>query len=142
IDHAGVWRRARRTPLLNRLVTTLAPEDELLFLAAQYGETPSWSLCWASDVAGYIGAHPELDWGALLAHARAQGVLPMLLVATELARTCFRAGIPETLAAARRDMPQVQQVARRVSADWLADRPAGPEGWRTWLEPVLLRDGG
>ena len=142
IDHAGLWRRARRTALLDRTVTTLAPEDELLFLAAQYGEAPSWSLGWASEVAGYIGAHPELEWGALLACARVQGLLPMLLVATELARTCFNAGIPETVAAAQRDMPQVQRVARRVMADWLADRPAGPEGWRTWMEPLFLRDGG
>ena len=128
IDHAALWRRARRTPLQGRTLTTLAPEDELLLLAAQYGEDPSWSLGWACDFVGLIGAHPELDWSALLASARAQGLLPMLLVATELARTCFKAGIPETVVAAQRDTSDVQRVARRVVADWRTDRPAGT-GW-------------
>ena len=86
IDHAALWRRARRMPLQGRTMTALAPEDELLLMAAQYGEDPSWSLGWACDVAGFIGAHPELDWSALLARARAQGLLPMLLIATALAR--------------------------------------------------------
>ncbi|MGE3784748.1 MAG: nucleotidyltransferase family protein, partial [Alphaproteobacteria bacterium] len=142
IDHPALWRRARPTPLQGRTLTTLAPEDELLLLAAQYGEAPTWSLGWACDVAGFIGAHPELDWHALAARARAQGMLPMLLVATELARTCFNADIPEASEAARRDTPIVQRIARRIVADWRADRPSGPARRRTWLEPALLRDGG
>ncbi len=142
IDHAALWRRARREPLQGRTLATLAPEDELLLLAAHYGEDPSWSLGWACDFANLIGAHPDLDWSALVSRARAQGLLPMLLVATELAQTCFKTSIPETVAAAQRDMPIVGRVARRVVADWRADRPAGGAGWRRWLEPPLLRDGG
>ena len=143
IDHAALWRRARRTPLQDRTLTTLAPEDELLLLAAQYGEEPSWSLGWACDVAGFIGVHPELDWSALVARARAQGLLPMLLVATELARTCFNARIPEAVAAATARYAECSTGrVRRVLADWRADRQGAPAGWRTWLEPALLRDGG
>ena len=58
IDHAGLWRRARRTPLQGRTVTTLAPEDELLLLAAQYGEAPSWSLGWATRHRGFYRRAP------------------------------------------------------------------------------------
>ncbi len=141
IDHAALWRRTRRTPLQDRSLITLAPEDELLLLAAQYGEDPSWSFGWACDVAGFVGAHPGLDWSELLARADAQGLLPMLLVATELAQTCFNAGIPETVAVAQRNRPIVDRVAQRVVADWRADRPAGGAGWRR-LEPLLLREGG
>ena len=142
IDHEALWRRARRKPVQGRTLTTLASEDEVLLLATQYGNDPSWSLGWACDFVGLIGAHPQLDWGALLVSARAQGLLPMLLAAAELARTCFNVRIPETVAAATRDAPIARRVARRVVADWRADRPANPAGWRTWVEPALLRDGG
>jgi predicted O-linked N-acetylglucosamine transferase (SPINDLY family) len=142
IDHAGLWRRARRTQLQGRCITTLAPEDELLLMAAQYGEAPSWRLGWASEIAGFIGVHNELDWDALIERARAQGVLPMMLVATELARAWFGAGIPEKLAMAQRDMPRVERVTRRVVADWRADNPVAPSGWRGWLEALPRGRGG
>ena len=142
IDHAALWRRARIMPLQDRSITALAPEDELLLLAAQYGEEPSWSLGWAGDVACFIGAHPELDWGALVARARAQGLLPMLRVAAALAHACFNAAIPEAVAAAQRGSPIVERLARRIVEDWRGNRAAGPAGWRAWLEPLLLRDGG
>jgi hypothetical protein len=62
IDYAGLWRRARRTALSGRTMTTLSAEDELLVLAIDSGKDRWQRVEAASGVSAFIGSHPNLDW--------------------------------------------------------------------------------
>jgi hypothetical protein len=89
IDYAGLWRRARRTALSGRSMTTLSAEDDLLVLAIEDGKDLWRRVDAACGVAAFIGSHPNLDWDAILDRASTQGCLRMVLVAAALARIYF-----------------------------------------------------
>ncbi|MGV3722891.1 MAG: nucleotidyltransferase domain-containing protein [Actinomycetota bacterium] len=70
MDVEGIFARAASVTLCGRPVLTMAPEDLLLTLCI-HGAKHGWSqLKWICDLDRIIAAHPNLDWGALFAHAR------------------------------------------------------------------------
>jgi predicted O-linked N-acetylglucosamine transferase (SPINDLY family) len=142
IDYAGLWRRAQRTTLNGRTMLTLAPEDNLLILAIHGGKEMWWHMSCACDIAGLIGSHPNLDWVAILSHARAQGCLRIVLLATSLARKYFNATVPDAVAAAERDDRMIELMAQHIMARWLAEEPARPpSNKRLWMDRLRLHDG-
>ena len=129
-DYAGLWRRVQRTHLGNRTMRTLAPEDHLLVLAILGGKEMWRSLKWACDVAAFIGLHSNLDWIAILEHARAQGCLRILLLATSLARRHFNSAVPAAVIAAEGADPLIEPMLGRIMARWQVEGPVGPRSSR------------
>lgn len=123
LDAAGVWRRARPMSLDGQPVLTPAPEDDILVLALQGGLEQTWSIGWACDVQACIASHPDLDWFATQEHARAQGLLRMLLLTVSLARTVFAAKIPNALLAEASADPIVNSWVGRIIQAWQTDDP-------------------
>lgn len=143
IDYPALWRRARRVELYGRTLLLLAPEDDFLVLAVHGGKEVWWNMKWACDVAAFIVAHPSLDWDTLLARAREQGCLRMVLLATALARRYFDAAVPEAVIAAERDDPRIEFLVGRIaSGPWRTDEPGGPPALKSIsLDRLLLHDG-
>jgi predicted O-linked N-acetylglucosamine transferase (SPINDLY family) len=141
IDYAGLWRRARRTGLSGRAITTLSAEDDLLVLAIDNGKDLWRHVDGACGVAAFIGSHPNLDWDAILDRARAQGAVRMVLLAAALARIYFGAALPDAITAAERDDPKIDPMVQRVMAHWLVQEPDASHCNRLSLDRLRLHDG-
>jgi predicted O-linked N-acetylglucosamine transferase (SPINDLY family) len=141
IDYAGLWRRAERTVLSARTMTTLSSEDSLLVLAVLGGNEFWRRIGAASDVAAFIRSHPKLDWAAILDRAESQGCLRRVLVAAALARRFFGAAVPDAVTAAERHDNKIKQMVRRVAARWAAEEPVALHGDPLWLDGLRLHDG-
>jgi predicted O-linked N-acetylglucosamine transferase (SPINDLY family) len=142
IDYAGLWRRTRPMTINDRTMTGLAPEDHFLVLAIHGGKELWWRIVWASDVAAFIAAHPNLDWHAIVESARRQGCLRMVLLAVSLARKYFDAVLPQEIVAAELSDMVLEPISRRVLQGWLAERPEGPPSNKTVsFDRLRLHDG-
>ncbi len=142
IDYAGLWRRVQRSHLDARSMRTLAPEDNLLVLAILGAKEMWWSLKWACDVAAFIGTHSKLDWIAIIEHARAQGCLRILLLATSLARRHFNSAAPEAIIAAERADRLIEPMLDRIMAYWQLEGPAGPQSSKAlFMDRQRLHEG-
>jgi predicted O-linked N-acetylglucosamine transferase (SPINDLY family) len=141
IDYAGLWRRARRSALSGRTMTTLSADDDFLVLAIDNGKDLWQRVEGACGVAAFIGSHPNLDWSAILDRARAQGCLRTVLLATSLARIYFGAVVPVAVTAAERDDPRIERIVRRVLAHWLVQEPAASNCNTFSLDHLRLHDG-
>jgi hypothetical protein len=85
IDYNGLWARVREIDLDGQPVFCFGAED-LVTVLCLHGSKEQWTrLLWVADLAHMIAAIPVLDWPALLARARAQGFLRMVLIALVLA---------------------------------------------------------
>ncbi len=143
IDYPALWRRAQRVELNGRSLLLLAPEDDFIVLAVD-GCAHGWGkMKWACDIAAFISAHPHLDWTALLARARAQGCLRMVLLATGLARRYFDAAVPERVAAVERAVPRIERLAGRIAGrQWrTGEVTSAPASNAISLDRLLLHDG-
>ena len=142
IDYSALWRRAQRVELNGRRLLLLAPEDDLIALAVHGGKEVWWNVKWVCDIAAFIAANPSLDWRALLARARDQGCLRMVLLATGLARRYFGADVPEMVIAAERAVPRIESLIGRACRQWQAARVMGPPTLMS-VSPdrLLLHDG-
>jgi hypothetical protein len=142
IDYAGLWRRAQRTDLGGRTMLTLAPEDDFLMLAIHGGKEMWWNIKWTCDVGAFLGAHPKLDWTAIVERARAQGCLRMVLLAVALARKYFGAAIPDFIVTAECADPAIEAMVGRIVAHWQSDGPLGPPSHKTLsMDRLRLHDG-
>jgi hypothetical protein len=142
IDYAGIWHRAQKTILSGRTILMAAPEDHLLFLAIHGGKEMWWRINWASDVAAFVGAHPRLDWVAILERARAQGCLRMVLLAASLVRRYFDAAVPNVVTVAELADPLIEPMVRRIISRWHADELLGPpSNKRVSMDRLRLHDG-
>jgi hypothetical protein len=59
---------------LGQPVRLLAPEDEVLYLAVHAAGHGLGRLLWLVDLKAILASHPELDWSAVVARARACGL--------------------------------------------------------------------
>ena len=142
IDYSALWRRAQRVELNGRRLLLLAPEDDLIALAVHGGKEGWWNVKWVCDIAAFIAAYPSLDWRALLARARDQGCLRMVLLATGLARRYFGADVPEMVIAAERAFPRIEFLIGRACRQWQAPRLMGPPTLMSVSsDRLLLHDG-
>jgi predicted O-linked N-acetylglucosamine transferase (SPINDLY family) len=141
IDPGGLWRRARRTVLSGRTMTTLSAEDDLLVQAIDGGRDLWQRVYGACGLAAFIGTHPNLDWAAIIDRARAQGCLRMVLLAAALARIYFGAAVPDAVTAAERDDPKIEPMVQRVVAHWIVKEPDGSHCTRLSPDRLRLHDG-
>lgn len=111
IDYDGLWRRVRPMRLEGRDMLALDPVDLFLSLAI-HGAKEHWSrLKWLCDLAELVRCQPDLDWCELLARARGQGCLRIVLLGLDLAGSVFGARVPP-------------EVAARIAADRMTGRLA------------------
>jgi hypothetical protein len=66
--------RTSPSEFLGKPVRLLAPEDEALYLAVHAAGHGLARLLWLVDLKGLLALHPGLDWGAIVARARACGL--------------------------------------------------------------------
>jgi hypothetical protein len=111
VDAGRVRQRLREIAIGGLRVTTLGPEDLLLFLAV-HGAKHAWSrLEWIADFAHLIIRQPNVDWGVVWADAAHRGADRMLALALALAsQFAVGAVVPGT------DHPVVRSDAVRRSA--------------------------
>jgi protein O-GlcNAc transferase len=141
IDYAGLWRRARRSALSGRTMTTLSAEDDLLVLAIDTGKDLWRRVDGVCGLAAFIGSHPNLDWAAIRDRGRAQGCLRLVLLAAALARICFGAVIPDAVTTAERNDPKIEPIVQRVVAYWLVKEPDASPCTRLSSDGLRLHDG-
>ena len=124
IDHTQLRRRTQQTTVNGSAMVTLSPEDAFLLLAI-HGDKDHWRrIIWTSDVAAFIGSHPDLDWKAIIKRAESQGCLRAVLLAATLARNYFKASVPDAVVEAERADSTIEPLAARILASWVADDPA------------------
>ncbi len=116
LDYAGLWRRLRRRRFRGADILMLSPEDTLLLLAI-HGSKEQWvRLQWICDVAEALRRFPRPDWDTLIARARAEGCLRMLLLALRLAEALLGAASPGRIRDLHRADPVVDELAMEVIA--------------------------
>ena len=90
-------------PLLDRAVphstarwsvSTLSPEDELLYLATHGASHRFERLGWLYDIKLLVRAHPDLDWSLIAARAEALGLGAILSLTCDLLARDF--GVPRS----------------------------------------------
>jgi hypothetical protein len=114
IDYAGLWARVREIDLDGQPVFCFGPED-LVTVLCLHGSKEQWTrLLWIADLAHMIAVHPGLDWPALLARARAQGFLRMVLIALVLAREAI--ALPAVVNDAIAADPAARDLAERAAS--------------------------
>ena len=116
IDYDGLWSRARQIDLDGQPVFCFSQED-LVTVLCLHGSKEQWTrLLWIADLAHMIAASPSLDWVALLARARAQGILRMVLIALALAGEVIDlpAIVTDAVAADPEARPLAEEAAARL----------------------------
>lgn len=114
VDYDGLWARVREIDLDGQPVFCFGAED-LVTVLCLHGSKEQWvRLQWMADVAHMIAALPMLDWSALLARARAQGVLRMVLIGLILARELV--ALPRAAQEAIAADPGAQALAEQAAA--------------------------
>jgi Uncharacterised nucleotidyltransferase len=109
---------------------SLPLEDLLVFLCV-HGCKHLWKrLNWISDVAEIVRAHPQLDWGHVMAHARRLGTERMLMIGLYLAHDLLGTILPEEVVQNARRDPMVREVAAEMHVRLFCEsdvRPGVPE---------------
>lgn len=119
-DFGEFWQRLRPLPLGGASVSTLAPEDLLLFLCV-HGAKDFWErLVWIADVAQLARKHPGLDWEAALARAERYGAGRIVRLGLALALDLLEAPLPEAVAARVRADAAAGSLAQQISGQLFA----------------------
>jgi hypothetical protein len=114
IDYDGLWKRARPVDFVGLKTPSFAPEDVVIMLCV-HGCKEQWrKLQCICDVAEVIHAYPSLDWPAVVALARSQKCLRMVLLGLALASRLMGAGLPAELRALLDADPITVDLAKEV----------------------------
>jgi hypothetical protein len=114
IDYQGLWARARQIDLDGQPLLCFGAED-LVTVLCLHGSKEQWTrLLWIADVAHMVAASPGLDWPTLLARAKAQGFLRMVLIALILVQEAVElpAAVHDAIAAD----PVAHDLAERAAS--------------------------
>lgn len=138
-DREQFWARAQTVRLGGRDVPTLAVEDLLLVLCA-HGAKHGWMRhTWIRDVAAIVTNHPELDWTAMVEHARRLGIERMLRVGLQLAKDIAGCESPEYVRGLPED-PMAARLAREVRDQLAAPARTGHSALRRTLFHLRIRE--
>jgi hypothetical protein len=114
LDFEELWSRTVRTRLIGSEVPDLSPEDTVLFLCYHGGKHLFGRLTWVCDVAATIGAHPNLDWDAVLTRATQMGARRLLLLGLCLAQNLLGSELPLRMTQLIRLESSLESLASRV----------------------------
>ncbi|MFH5927190.1 nucleotidyltransferase domain-containing protein [Roseomonas xinghualingensis] len=124
VDMAGVWERAVPALMAGRTMQFLSPEDTLM-VAVLHGAKERWArLLWISDIAEFLGRHPELEWDGLLCRVRQAGLLRILLLGLALAERLLDAPIPKQVQGLIQADEACQALIRQVEASLFSSQRA------------------
>lgn len=123
LETTGPLGRLETIDVQGRRLPQLAPEDQLVFLAA-HGFRHAWErLEWLCGVGELIRGRPEMDWDAAVGRARVLGGERMLGVALHLAARELAAPVPAPTLASTSDLA-VADLVERVRRRWRSGRVA------------------
>lgn len=139
----GTLEQLRTTPqtLERRAVQYLAPEDELVYLAAHAAKHLFARVSWLLDLKFFLGKQPSLDWArveTLAKHSGLKAAMYCTLVAVE--RGLGYAAPEPLLAAVRPAVWQRELIHRFLTADRLVDGTAFKRRGAASFFRVLLSD--
>ncbi len=113
-DLKGVWQRCQSVAFAGMNVTTLSPEDLLLFLCA-HGSRHLWfRLQWICDVAQLMRRQTIMDWGRLVEQAKTSGGRRMFFLGIFLANDILGAPLPREIEQEVHRDSQVAKLAQQV----------------------------
>jgi hypothetical protein len=132
-----LWTRAVQVELKGARVSTLGPEDLILFLCA-HGAKHGWqSLSCVCDVAQAVRAH-QCDWERLVARAGSLGGLRILWLGLLLAHDLLDAAIPGELIDAARAEAAVVRAALGFRRYLGGLAVSGPGLLQRWSIPLAM----
>ena len=132
-----LWARAVEVDVGPGCVSTLGPEDLMLFLCAHSAKHGWQSLSGVCDVAQAARAY-RYDWEALAARAKSLGSLRILFLGVLLAHDLLGAAIPDALIDAARAEPCVQSGARTFCSYFHQLGANGPGLLQRWWIPFAM----
>lgn len=114
LDFDRLWKHLKPVSLVGTTVHTLSPDDSLLIrcrdAAEDYWQYHWPKLQWICDIAEFIRAYPDLDWGQVIRQAdrlKTQGVLFLCL---SLTRDLLGATLPEEVERKMQADPQLKSL--------------------------------
>ena len=115
IDHDGIWQRSRLIAFEGRNIRSLAPEDLVLGIAIHGGKDEWSKLQIVSDLAHAIVSVGELDWPRILARAKRERCLRILLTGMRLVERLMGLTLPSVMATACADNRGVDALAEAAA---------------------------
>lgn len=114
----ALWQRVTPVGLPGMNVSSLAPEDLVLYLCV-HGAKHRWErLEWVVCVAEIIRRHPELDWQAIFERADRYRIARLLRVGLHLASSILGVELPAAVMERVAADPSARTLAESVKGDW------------------------
>lgn len=110
------WEETVTVDLLGKPLRTFSPANAALFTCLHAARHGWGSLKWAADLAAYRGAHPALDWLALLEASRAVGFQRFVCLGMLLAEHFCGAQFPEAVEGTLQEDGAARRMAKQVIA--------------------------
>jgi hypothetical protein len=140
LDTSGLLERASSFPLGGRSLPGLATPDLVLVLCVHASKHEWTELRSITDLAGLLAREPGIDWRLLLARAREQGSLRMLLLGLALAERVAGAALAPTVAAALAADPAAGRLADEVVARLFREDYHAPSVFRLSRFRLRMRE--
>jgi hypothetical protein len=132
-----LWDRAVQVDLGPGRVSTLCPEDLILFLCAHAAKHGWQSLSGVCDVAQAVRVH-DYDWEQLARRVNALGSMRILLLGVLLAHDLLHASIPAAMISAARAEPSVTYGGRTFCNYFYRLESDSPGLLQRWSIPLAM----
>ena len=140
IDYEGFWNRARPVDLAGTKVRSFSPED-LITVLCLHGSKEQWSrLQLICDVSETLHAYPSIDWNAVIARAREQRCLRMLLLGLRTSSRLLGTTIPGQALSLLDSDPSIERLARQVEISLFNERYVMPSSYSLSLFRLQMHD--
>jgi hypothetical protein len=121
------WEATAQVFIAQRSITTLSPENQLLF-ACLHQAKHNWSrLGWVMDLAALVQQSPHMNWEKVQHGAGRFGTARMIRVSLQLIQNLFEVPLPFAIAEWAAPDKQSESIARRVEERLLSDDTNGGE---------------
>jgi hypothetical protein len=121
----ALWQRVTPVALPGMTVSSLAPEDLVLYLCV-HGAKHRWErLEWVACVAEIVRNNADLDWHAIFERADRYRVARLLRVGLHLASSVLGVELPEPVIERVESDPRARALAESVTTEWFV--PASVE---------------
>lgn len=121
-----VWPQHAKTVLAGAVVPILNPEISLLVLC-MHGCKHYWSrLIWLCDIERVIDTNPALDWQAVLAEAKSQGLSRALGLGVMLSARLLQAKVPQPVLGQFGKDKTVYRLTKHFADNLVANPGTGP----------------
>jgi len=122
-DLRGIWDRRQETSLAGATVSTLSPEDLLLFLCVHGSKHGWYRVQWLCDVARLVRIRADtMDWDLVMEQAATSGGQRMVFLGLSLTGDILGAPIPREIKQKIRDDALTAKLAAQVRS-CLLDQP-------------------